>query len=160
MLDFRRANTDGECAEGAVGGRVAVAAHYYLSGLGVPLLGPYDVYDALERAEPVVQRHAELLAVPAKGVQLLLRDRIGDGQRQVPRRGIVVRGRDGEVGAAHSSARHAQAVERLRGSDLVHEVQVDVQDRRLSGLLVDDVAVPDLLEHSPWRHLGSAPQVT
>ena len=40
----------------------------------------------------------------------------------------------------------AQALEGLRRGDFVDQVQVDVEQRRRAGLLVDDVRVPDLFD--------------
>ena len=52
---------------------------------------------------------------------------------------------EGQVGAAHGPAGQAQALERLRAGDLVHEVQVHVEQVGLAGGLPDEVLVPDLL---------------
>ena len=54
MLYFGCADSDGESAESAVRGGVAVAAHDNLARLRVALLRPDDMHDALQRAEPVV----------------------------------------------------------------------------------------------------------
>ena len=64
MLHFRCANAHSERAECAVRRGVAVAAYDDLARLRVTLLRPYDVDNALKRAEPIVQRYAEVLAVP------------------------------------------------------------------------------------------------
>ena len=69
---------------------------------------------------------------------------IGPGQR----RDVVVHRRDREVGPAHAATGEPQALERLRRGDLVDEVQVDVEQRRLTRLVADDVLVPDLLEQA------------
>ena len=49
------------------------------------------------------------------------------GAEDVERRDVVVLGRHREVGTADRPAGGAEAVERLRAGDLVHEVQVDVE---------------------------------
>ena len=59
---------------------------------------------------------------------------------------VVVDRGDGAVGAAQLAAGQAQAVERLRRGDLVDQLQVDVEDRRLAFGLGDDVLLPDLFE--------------
>ena len=47
----------------------------------------------------------------------------------------------------------AQAVERLRRSDLVDQVQIDVEQRRLVVGLADDVRIPKLFKECAWfRH--------
>ena len=73
VLDLARADAEGQRPEGAVGGRVAVAADDGHPGLGDAELGPDDVDDALAIGAQRVQRDAELLAValerlaPARG---------------------------------------------------------------------------------------------
>ncbi len=47
--------------------------------------------------------------------------------------------------------RHPEAVERLRARDLVHEVEVDVEQVGLAFAGVDDVPVPDLLGERAHR---------
>src|SRR2546427_7678175 len=47
VLDLGRADAVGQCAEGAVRGRVAVAADHGHAGQGGALLGAHDVDDAL-----------------------------------------------------------------------------------------------------------------
>ena len=54
---------------------------------------------------------------------------------------------DVAVGAAELAAGEAQALEGLRGCDLVDELEVDVEDGGLAGGLGDDVLLPDFFEH-------------
>ena len=72
-------------------------------------------------------------------------------------RHVVVLGGDREVGPAHGAAGQAQAVERLRRRDLVHEVEIDVEEVGLAVGAVHDVAVPDLLAQCArlWHHAGA-----
>jgi hypothetical protein len=77
----------------------------------------------------------------------------------------VISGRDRQVGPADASSSHAQTFERLRGRDLVDEMQIDEEEigavRKGAGVVdagfgqggqtglflkrtVDDVALPDL----------------
>ncbi len=56
------------------------------------------------------------------------RDRVLERTVEPGGRHVVVHRRDREVGPAHAAARHAQAVERLRRGDLVHEVEIDVEE--------------------------------
>ena len=68
------------------------------------------------------------------------------GASDVERGDVVVLGGDGEVGPAHRAAGEAEPVERLRAGDLVHEVEVDVEQVGLLPLtLADQVLVPHLL---------------
>ena len=70
---------------------------------------------------------AELGGVAAQRVDLLGGDLVGDRQVDVGGGDVVVLGGHGEVGAAHAATAQPQPVERLRAGDLVHEVQVDVE---------------------------------
>ena len=84
-------------------------------------------------------------ALAAQHLDLLGRDRVGDRLVDVLGGDVVVLGGHGEVGAADAAAGQAEAVEGLGAGDLVHEVEVDVEQVGLAGGLADDVAVPDLL---------------
>jgi hypothetical protein len=153
VLDLRRADRDGERAEGAVRRGVAVAADDRLARLRQPELRADDVDDPLVTGARSVEADAELLRVRAQGVELRLRHRIRDRPGQG--RDVVVHRRDRQLGAPHRSAREPQPLECLGGGDLVHEVQVDVEQRRLALLLQDDVGVPDLLEErAPHPHVS------
>jgi hypothetical protein len=69
----------------------------------------------------------------------------------------VVHDRESEIGAAHFASLGAQAGEGLRGSAFVDEVAVDVNERGLVRLFVDNVAVPDfLVESFSGSHNSSA----
>ena len=98
----------------------------------------------------VVQRDAELVAVVAQRVDLLLRDRIEDRQAAVGRRHVVVDRGERPLGPADLAAGEAQALERLRAGHFVHQVQIDVQNRLPARLVVDDVLVPDLFKQRAW----------
>ncbi len=99
-----------------------------------------------------MQADAELLGVLAKRLDLGAAREVGDGLVDVERRRVVVFGRDREIGgAAHRTTRHAEPVERLRARDLVHEVQVDVDEVGSAVFaLGDEMVVPDLLSQSAW----------
>ena len=56
--------------------------------------------------------------------------------------------RDRPVDPPHAAAGGAQALERLRARDLVHEVQIDVEQ-----IVADRALVPDLVGHRSRRHL-------
>ena len=77
-------------------------------------------------------------------VELGLGDRVADRARLG--RDVVIHRRDRQVGPPHRAAGEPQRLERLRARHLVDEVQVDVEQRRLARLLVDDVRLPDLVE--------------
>jgi hypothetical protein len=150
VFDLRSAHAEGDRAERAVRGGVRVAADDRHAGLGDAQLRADDVDDALLGVTERVDRHAELLRVLAQhgdlGARHLVLDRAQPGQRQcVVGRGVVVLGREGEVGTMHRATCQAQAVERLRAGHLVDEVHVDEQQVGLTGCGAYDVAVPELL---------------
>ena len=145
VLDLTRADADGERAERAVRRRVAVAAHDRHPRLREALLGPDHVHDPLARLAHRVQPDTELLAIVCQHLHLLRGDRVAHGQADVGGRHVVVHRGDRQVGAAHGAAGHPEPVERLGRRDLVHQVQVDVQEVGLAVGAVDDVALPDLL---------------
>ncbi len=53
----------------------------------------------------------------------------------------------GELGAANLATGQTQALEGLGAGDFVNQLQIDVEDRLLSGLGRDDMLVPDFGEH-------------
>ena len=105
------------------------------------------VHDALLRIVEVVEPDAELPAVLPQGVDLLLRNRIGDRQAAVGGGHVVVGRGHGPLGPADLAAGQPQPFEGLGAGHFVDQVQVDVQNRLLAGLGVDDVIVPDFGEH-------------
>ena len=65
----------------------------------------------------------------------------------------MVGGGEGEIGPADFQAALAQALEGLRRSDFVDQVQIDVEQRGRAGLLVDDMGVPEFFDDGTWhRH--------
>ena len=126
--------------ERAVGRGVRVAAHDRHPGLRQTELRPDHVHDPLAPAAGRVQGYAEGLAVRGQRVELRLRDQVADRTRLG--RDVVVHGRDRQVGPPHRPSRESQPLERLRARHLVHEVQVDEEQRRLARALVDNVRCP------------------
>ncbi len=61
----------------------------------------------------------------------------------------VVDGGQRQVRPADRPSGHPQPLERLWRCDLVHEVQVDVEQVGLAGSAPDDVVVPHLVEQGP-----------
>jgi len=103
------------------------------------------VHDALLDIAEGVQGDAELGGVGREGLDLGPRHRVGDRLIDVDGGNVVVFGGDGEVGSAHCAAVVAEAAKGLRAGDLMHEVQVDVQEIGRALFAYDDVLVPDLL---------------
>ena len=145
VLDLGGADAEGEGAEGAVGGGMAVATDDGHSGLTEALLGADDVDDALAGVVDVVKGHLELGAIGAQGLDLL------DGEGVVPGAvaplggDVVVDGGEGAVGAADGASGEAQGLEGLGGGDLVDEVKVDVKEVGEAFLAANEVLFPDLL---------------
>jgi len=110
-------------------------------------LGADDVDDALVLRAHVRQRHAELTAVGAQLLDLLAGDLVGDDAQAVGRgRDGVVHRRHGVVGPADRDAAVAQTLEGLRRGDLMHEVEIDIENGRGARLMDDDVIIPDLFK--------------
>jgi hypothetical protein len=55
----------------------------------------------------------------------------------------MVGSRESEIGTAYRSSVQAQTIEGLRTRDFVHEVQINVEERRFAFGTFDDVIVPD-----------------
>ena len=144
VLDLGGADAEGQRAEGAVGGGVAVAADDRHAGLGDAQLRADHVDDALAVGAEAVELQPELLAVALQGFDLDAGELVGDqpGRHRAVGRRVVVGGRQRLVGAADRAAGQAEAVEGLRRGDLVDQVQVDV-DQPLADLML----LPDLFEH-------------
>ena len=155
VLDLARADPEGQRAEGAVGRGVGVPADDRHAGLGNAELGTDDVHDPLAVGAQRVDRYPELGAVALQGFDLdareLVLDARGDG-RAVGRR-VVVGGGERAVGPAHLAPGEPQPVEGLGTRDLVHEVQVDVQ--QVGARSADLVGVPELVEQGLCHQMSS-----
>ena len=127
-----------------------------MPGLGEAQLRADDVHDALLDVAERVQPDPELLGVVAQRVDLGARHRVGDRLVPVDRGDVVVLGGQGQVGTAYRTAGQPQAVEGLRGGDLVDQVEVDVEKVGLPRRAPDDVLVPDFLGKGPAHDLSSA----
>ena len=157
VLDLARADAERHRAERAVRRGVRVAADDRDAGLRESQLRSDDVHDALLDVAERVQADAELLRVAPEGLDLGAAREVGDRPVDRERRGVVVLGRDGEVGPAHRASGHPEAVEGLRAGDLVHEVEVDVDEVGRAVLaLLDQVVVPDLLGQGARSRLRRA----
>jgi hypothetical protein len=140
-------------AERAVRRSVRVAANDRHAGLGDAQLRADDVDDALVLVAEGVDPQAELRGVVAQRVDLEPRDRVGDRRRDVERRRVVVLGTQREVGPPHRTPGEPQPVERLGARDLVHQMQVDEQQVRLTRRGRHHMVVPDLLRKSSAHEL-------
>ena len=155
VLDLGRADADRERAERAVRRRVAVAADDRHPRLRQAELRADHVDDPLPAAAGREERHAELRAVPAQGIQLRLGERIG--HRPVLGRDVVIHRRERQIGPPDLPAGEPETVEGLGRGDLVDQVQIDEEDGRLPLGLGHEMPLPDALEQR-LRHSDHASQ--
>ncbi len=144
VLDVAGTDAEGEGAEGTVRGGVAVTADDGHTGADEAELGRHHVDDALPVVAQREQLDALLLTVLPEPLQL----RAAQGvlhQERVGGHVVVLKGQ-GQIGSADPAPRQLEAVEGLRRAGLVQQVQVDVKEIGLALRLVDDMAVPDLLD--------------
>ena len=154
--DLGGADPESQRPEGAVGARVAVAAHDRHARLREPELGPDDVHDAALAVGEAEQLDAEPGAVDFELLDLspggFERDRQAAEHLAREGRRRMVHGRERALGPPHPQAPLAQQRERLRRSDLVDEVQVDIEQRgRVGGLGAHHVTLPHLVEEGLGR---------
>jgi hypothetical protein len=160
VLDFRRADAVGECAEGAVGRGVAIAADKGRARQREALLGPDDVDDALALVELVEIFEPEQLSVLGEIRDLRRAFRIRVGQVAIGGRYIVVDHAESLLRRAHLAASEAQSLECLRARYLVHEMAIDVDETGPVRLLVHQMVVPDLVvKRTRLGHSSNAPEI-
>ncbi len=149
MLDLAGADAEGQRADAAMRGGVAIPTHDRRTGEREALFRPdhmddalfgrggVDVVDAegrrirLQRGElggalRVLDRQAVASGIGARGGRQIV---VGNGQRQ--------------VGAAHFASRQPQRFEGLGTGDLVHQMAVDIEDARAIVAALDHMGVPD-----------------
>ena len=86
--------------------------------------------------------------------------------RALRRRDVVIHRRDGQLGSAHRPPREPESLECLGRGDLVDEVEVDVEQCRLAGLVADRERTRSIgasgrraLIENDWTWRGSAARV-
>src|SRR5262245_26919466 len=132
---------------------MAIAADDRHPGQGCSLLRADYVDDALVAvAKREIRLRPETAHVGVERFDLQARGRVGNAVLPVPGRRVVIGGRDDRVRAPDVAARELQAVEGLRARDFVHEMPVDVEERRAVVLDVHGVARPELVVKSLRRH--------
>jgi hypothetical protein len=137
--------------ERAVGRGVRIAADDGHSRLGDAELRTDDVDDSLVARVDVVEFDAELSAVLAQRGDLGGCNLVDDVEAPFERCGhIVVHGSNAAIGTADLAVGEAKAFKRLRRGDLVQQLEVDVEQRRLALGRDYDVLVPDLFEECSW----------
>ncbi len=111
-----------------------------------PKLRANHVHDALLGRIHIEQRHAEISTILLQSLNLAGRNWIRDRSAARLGRNIVIDRGDCALRLPDPAACHAQSLEGLRRSDLVHQMQIDVKQRQLSGGNTDDVLIPDFVE--------------
>ena len=134
-----------ESPEGSVGGGMAVAADDRRAGKREALFRPDDVDDALAAVMFVEIFDAEIAGVDRQLVDLGLALGIGDRQRTVGGRHVVIDHSQGLVRRMDGAAGEAQAFKGLGAGHFVDQMAVDIEQGGSVRLDVDDVVVPDLV---------------
>src|SRR4051794_16472947 len=124
---------------------MTIAADYDQTRLGQPELGADDVNDALAYRSPLVEIYPELLAVLSKRLHLLSGDLVPYRKPYLRRRHVVVHRGERKVWATHLAPREPQSLEGLRGGHLMDEMEVHVEEIRLSLRAPYYVLLPYLL---------------
>jgi len=114
MFDLAGADAESESPEGAVGGRMAVAADDGHPRLREPQFGSDDVDDAASGMGGAVEGNTEFGAVFLELPDLSRRQRVTPGQGGVERRNGMVHRRNSLSGTAYTETALAQSLKGLR----------------------------------------------
>src|SRR5579884_1777940 len=130
---------------------MAVAADNRHPGLRKSEFGTNHMNDALFGRVDIEKPYAEIAAILLQGFNLFLGNRIDDWRS--PRLGgnVVVDSCDRASRLADLTSGGAQPIKRLRRSDLMDQMQVDIEQRQLTFWRRYDVLVPDFFKQS-FRH--------
>ena len=148
VLHLAGADAECQCAECSVGGCMGVPTDNGHARQRVSLLGSNDMHDALSGVPHGMQCDVELNTVFGQLLHLLTRHFVGDqvdvGHVQARDVGghVVVHGGQRELRATYGAPRHTEPVEGLGRRHLVHQMQVDEQQIRLTGGLADEMLIP------------------
>ena len=151
VLNFRSADSEGECAECSVGAGVAVTADNSHAGLREPQLRANHMHNSLLGRIHVEQANAEFAAIFLQGFDLLLRYQIKNRCAAGFGGNVVINRRNGPVWRSNFTTSGAQTIKRLWRRDLMHQVQVHIYERWLARGAGNDVLVPNFFEEST-RH--------
>ena len=135
---------------------MGVAADDCHARQGRTLFGPDHVDDPLARiAERKVRLDSMLAHVGVELVDLHAGGRIGDAQLPVRRRRVVVGRGDHRLETPGFAASEPETLECLWAGHFVHQMAIDVQQRRPVRLGADDVGAPELVVERQLGHGGS-----
>jgi len=143
MFDLGGADAVGHAGKGAMRAGVRVATDDRHAGQCRAALRADDMDDPLPRIlERKVGQRPDLADVGVERLDLQPRHRVLDAAVPVIGRRVVVGGGDDRRRAPGLASGELQALEGLRAGDFVHQVAVDVDQRRAIGFLMDDVVLP------------------
>ena len=127
MLHFGGADPEAQRSEGAVGGRMAVAADDGLSGKADPLFGGSDVDNSLPLVVHRKVSDPELAGIFGQCLYLEGAFGVGDAASAVGGWHIVVGNGKCKLGTAHLSSGHPESFKGLGARDLVDQVAIDIE---------------------------------
>src|SRR5207247_135709 len=144
-------DTESQRAKGAVRAGMTIAANNRHSRLRQTEFRPDNMNNALLGRIDVKKLNVEFATILTKGFDLFCGDCVGDGQTTICCGYVVVHSCNRQVGTTNTPTCRAQGSERLRRCDLMDQVQIDVEKRRLTRALPHDVRVPELFEQCAWH---------
>ena len=151
MLDLARADAEGERAQPAMAGGVAIAAHDCRTGKRKALFGADDMDDPLLRGSRAEIGHAEFGSITLKRGKLLAafdildRNAVTLGIDARGRRQVVIGHSQRQLGPADLAAVQPQCLEGLRAGHFMDQVAVDKHQGRAVLAALHHMGVPDLL---------------
>ncbi len=156
VFDLGRADAVRQRAERAVRRGMRIAAHHRHTRQGRALLRADHVHDTLTLVVHAEFDDVEVGAVLVECLDLQPRYRVFDALAAIGGRDVMVGGRQVGRGAPQRTTGQTQPLKRLRRGHLVHQVPVDVQQRRTVGLFADHMRFPQLVVER-FRFHGDIP---
>ena len=150
MLHFRRSDAERQRTKSAVGAGMAVAADDGHARLSEAQLGADHVYDALVGRIKIEERDSEFFAIALQSLDLQPGNRIENRSAAWLGGDVVVDRREGSLRLPDQAVSDAQAIEGLRRSDFVHQMEIDIKKRQAVVGNANYVLVPDLVEECAW----------
>ena len=92
-----------------------------------------------------METNSKLCGVLPQGIYLQLRNGIGYWFIDIDSGCVVVFSSYGELWSPHGAPSKAKAIKGLRARDLVNQMQIDVQQIRLTWSAMNDMVGPDFL---------------
>jgi hypothetical protein len=138
---------------------VAISANDGESGLSDAELGTNNVDDALIRTVHVKEAHSRFAAIRGERVKLSGGIGVYDRQKAIFGNGWdgMIHHGEGQIWPADFAACGFQAGKCLRAGAFVNQVTINIKKAGLSGGLVHNVRVPNLLIHRAQWHIREAP---